>query len=109
MDLQALTWSINVKFFLFLLFRVFPLTMAGTTPSDGEDGAHNQRPKSKSRPTAAPLEHSEAPALPSQQKHINEFCAAKAARSGATRTPTQAINQVQSRSSGTTPSAGASI
>jgi hypothetical protein len=49
-------------------------------PNDRGEGARIARPQRKSRSTAALLEHSEAPALPSQQKHIDEFRAAEAVR-----------------------------
>jgi hypothetical protein len=56
--------------------------MAGTIINDGEDTCV-QHPQHKSRPTTVLLKHSEAPALPSQQKHVEEFCAAEAARQAA--------------------------
>jgi len=87
--------------------------MAGVIVSDGDDDAHVQRPQRKSRPSAALLEHSEAAALPSQQKRIEEFCAAEAAKRAAE--IQAAIAQVRAQrstppeSSCTTPSAGPSI
>ena len=59
--------------------------MAGVIVSDGDDDAHVQRPQRKSRPSAALLEHSEAAALPSQQKRVEEFRAAEATRRTAER------------------------
>jgi hypothetical protein len=57
--------------------------MVGVILSDGEEDAHVQRPRRKQRPSAALLAHSEAAAIPSQQKRIEEFRAAEAARRAA--------------------------
>ena len=87
--------------------------MAGVIVSDGDDNTHVQRPQRKSRPSAALLEHSEAAALPSQQKRIEEFRAAEAAKRAAE--IQAAIAQVRAQrstppeSSRTTSSAGPSI
>jgi hypothetical protein len=90
--------------------------MVGAIISDGEEDVCIQRPQHKSKPTAALLEHSEAATLPSQQRHINKFHAAEAARRAAeTRS---AIDQVRaqppsdpsdSESPHATPSAGPSV
>jgi hypothetical protein len=57
--------------------------MADVIISDGNDNAHVQHPQCKSRPSVALLKHLEAAALPSQQKCIEEFCAAEAAKCAA--------------------------
>jgi len=82
----------------------------------GEEDARIQRPQRKSKPTAALLEHSEAAALPSQQRRVEEFRAAEAARRAAE--TWYAIDQVRaqpptnpsdSESPRGTPSAGPSV
>jgi hypothetical protein len=71
--------------------------MAGVIISDGNDNAHIQCPQCKSRPSVACLKHSEAAALPSQQKHIEEFHAVEAAKCAAEiQTP---ISQVRTQRS----------
>ena len=92
--------------FFFIIFELSLLTMAGTR----EEGARISRPQRKSRPTAALLEHSEAPALPSQQRHIDEFHAAEAVKHVQPQAVDEAqIHQTQPQSSHATPSAGPSI
>jgi hypothetical protein len=75
-----------------------------------EGGARISRPQRKSRPTAALLEHSEAPALPSQQKCIDEFRAAEAVRNAEPHPAdeVQIHHQTRTQSSHATPSAGPS-
>jgi hypothetical protein len=88
--------------------------MVGVIISDGEEDARIQRPQRKSKPTAALLEHSEAAALPSQQRRVEEFCAAEAARRAAEIRSAIAQIRVQpptdsSESPRATPSAGPSV
>jgi hypothetical protein len=88
--------------------------MAGVIISDGNDNAHVQCPQHKSRPSVALLKHLEAASLPlpSQQKHIEEFRAAEAAKHVAEiQTPIAQVHAQHStptESSHTTPSAGSS-
>ena len=88
--------------------------MVGVIISDGEEDARIQRPQQKSKPTAALLEHSEAAALPSQQRRVAEFRAAEAARRAAEIRSAIAQIHVQpptdlSESPRATPSAGPSV
>jgi len=88
--------------------------MVGVIISDGEEDARIQRPQRKSKPTAALLEHSEAAALPSQQRRVEEFRAAEAARRAAEIRSAIAQIRVQpptdsSESPRATPSAGPSV
>ena len=57
--------------------------MVGTILTDGEDEPHIERPHRNPKPSAALLAHSEQAALPSQQKVVNDFCAAEAAKRAA--------------------------
>jgi hypothetical protein len=59
--------------------------MAGTVLTDGEDEPRVERPIRKIKPTAALLQHAEQVALPSQQKAVDNFCAAEAAKCAAER------------------------
>ena len=54
--------------------------MAGTVLTDGEDGPRIERPQRNHRPSAALLAHSEQAAIASQQKAVNDFRAAEAAK-----------------------------
>lgn len=45
--------------------------------SDSKEDAHIQCPQCKSKPSAALLKHSEAAALPLQQRHVKKFHAAE--------------------------------
>jgi hypothetical protein len=94
--------------------------MVGVIVSDGEEDARIQRLQHKLKPTAALLEHSETAALPSQQRRIEEFHAAEAARCAAEAARRaaeiqSAINQVRAQpqtdqsESPCTPSAGPSV
>src|SRR5258705_13883886 len=54
--------------------------MAGTVLTDGEDGPRIGCPQHNNCPSAALLAHSEQAAIASQQKAVNNFCAAEAAK-----------------------------
>jgi hypothetical protein len=54
--------------------------MAKNTPAAGNDVQASKRPLRNPKPTATLLEHSEGAALPSQQRKINEYKAAAAAK-----------------------------
>lgn len=73
--------------------------MAKTAPAAGNDAETSRRPARIQKPTATLLEHSEGAALPSQQKKIDEYRAAKAAKQYDSTTNTT----VPSRSTATTP------
>jgi hypothetical protein len=57
--------------------------MAGIGLTDGKDEPRIERPQCNPKPSATLLAHSEQAALPSQQKAINTFCAAEAAKCAA--------------------------
>lgn len=54
--------------------------MAGTVLTDGKDGPRIERPQRTHRPSATLLAHSEQAAIASQQKAVNDFRAAEAAK-----------------------------
>jgi len=57
--------------------------MAGVVLTDGEDEPRIERPQRNPKPSATLLAHSEQATLPSQQKAINTFRAAEAAKRAA--------------------------